>query len=150
IEASYFFLGTRTLTDWATDITNPRFKAIGLPFVNALTGREDVIPFGQPGVSSALINVSTTTRVQGVEANIVGTPHDRERVKIHALGGYRSFQVHEGLRIEETTLVYASAANLHHTTFGVAADQFDAHNRFNGGQLGLHGDFGRGPFYIET
>jgi hypothetical protein len=69
---------------------------------------------------------------------------DEKNVKLNFLLGWRYFQVHEGLRIEQSQFRYSP-------TFGVvqAADQFDAHNRFHGGQLGLHADMHRGTVFCE-
>ena len=148
-EGRYFFLGTRTVSDFATDITNARFHAIGLPFVNAVTGAEDVLPLARPGESSALVNVFTTTRVQGAEANLVGNLVAVEGVKVHALAGYRYFQANEGLRVEQRWLQRPTPASDFHQTLGMIADQFDAHNEFHGGQVGLLADLHRGPFFVE-
>lgn len=147
IDGNYFFLGTRTLSESVTDITNPRYKAIGLPFVNAVTGLDDVLTVASPGISSALVTVSTTTRVQGAEINGIANLHAGKNWKLHGLAGYRFFQLQEGLRVEQQWLQYPEATG--YKTFGMIADQFDAHNRFNGGQLGLHSDLQRGPVFVE-
>lgn len=148
-EGRYFFLGTRTLTASESDFTNSRFNTIGLPYVNALTGQEDVLAVARPGQSSALVTVSTSTRVQGAEANLVGNLIAKPGVKVHALAGYRFFQANEGLRVEQNWLQYPTPESLNTKTVGMVADQFDAHNEFHGGQLGLLADLHRGPFYVE-
>jgi hypothetical protein len=150
IEGRYFFLGTRTLSAFATDLGNPRYQAIGLPFVNALNGQEDVLTVARAGVSSDLVTVFTTTRVQGAEANAVANLYDTKGAKLHAIVGYRFFQVQEGLRVEQTWQQDATPDTFGHTTLGAIADQFSTANRFHGGQLGLHADLSRGPFYVEV
>lgn len=148
-EGRYFFLGTRTLSASITDLGNDRTRAIGLPFLSALTGQEDVLALARPGLSSAMVTVSTTTRVQGAEANIVGNLYAAGGVKIHALAGYRFFMANEGLRVESRWLQYPTPQSLNHQTFGMIADQIDAHNEFHGGQVGLMADVHRGMFYLE-
>jgi hypothetical protein len=149
IEAAYFFLGTRTLSESVTDITNPRFRSVGLPFVNALTGEEDVLALARPGLSSTLVTVSTTTRVQGAEVNGVGHLFGSKHLALRGIVGYRFLQVHEGLRVEERWLEHPTPESGGLKTFGMIADQFDAHNRFHGGQLGLSADLRRGVFFTE-
>lgn len=149
-EGTYFFLGSRTVSDFATNVTNPRFPYIGLPFVNAQTGLEDVLTLARPGQSDALAHLYTTTRVQGAEANLIGNLVARPGVKVNAIAGYRFLQVNEGLRVETRWMQYPTAESGFFRTLGMTADQFDGRNEFHGGQLGLSGDFHRGPFYVEV
>ncbi len=150
IEGSYFFLGTRTASFSMSDFAAPRYQTIGLPFVNALTGEEDVLTVASPGVSSALVTVSTTTRMQGAEMNGIANLYASDNVRLHALVGYRFYQLQEGLRVEQTWLQYGTAATAGHTTIGAIADQFSTSNRFNGGQLGFLFDAEKGPVYLEV
>lgn len=149
-EGSYFFLGGRTVSDFATNVTNPRFPSIGLPFVNARTGLEDVHLLAAPGQSDALVNLYTSTRVQGAEATLIGNLVARPGVKVNAVAGYRFLQVNEGLRVETRSMQYPTPQSGYFQTLALTADQFDGRNEFHGGQLGLVGDFHRGPFYVEV
>ncbi len=140
-ELVYFFLGSRTLKATVSDVGNPRIRALGLPYINALTGREEVFPTAAPGVANGSSYVTTTTRVQGAEANVVANLYDGKGVRLNGLLGYRFLQVHEGLTVEQ--MRYAA------TGFGPIYDAFDGHNRFHGGQLGLHADLSRGWVFCE-
>lgn len=148
-EGSYFFLGTRTFSSSATDLGNDRYQTIGLSFRNALTGEEEALPLARAGQSSALITAYTSTRVQGAEANFVGNLYASGSVKIHGIAGYRFIQANEGMRVESQWLQYPTAASNYYQTLGMIADQFDAHNEFHGGQLGLMVDAHRGMLYVE-
>lgn len=149
-EGRYFFLGTRTFSESATDLGDDRYRTIGLSFANALTGQEDALVLARAGVSNALVTASSSTRVQGAEANIIGNLYASGGLKIHAIGGYRFLQANEGLRVESTWLEYGSPANVGgHHALGMIADQIDAHNEFHGGQVGLMADAHRGLFYVE-
>jgi hypothetical protein len=53
--------------------------------------------------------------------------------------------VNEGLRVEQLTVFPGQPSVLYS-----AADQFDAHNRFHGGQLGLSADLTRGAVFVEA
>jgi hypothetical protein len=140
-ELRYFFLGSRTFKTTVTQMGNPRVRALGVPFVNALTGREDVFATGVPGVSAGSIHATATTRVQGAEANAVANLVDGKNGRLNAIIGYRFLQVHEGVTVEQ--LRFAPSG------FGPIYDQFDAHNRFHGAQLGLHADLSRGVLFCE-
>lgn len=148
-EGSYFFIGSRTVSDYATNVTRPRTPFIGLPYTDARTGSPDVLTLARPGQSDALANLFTTTRVQGAEANILGNLIARPGVKVHALAGYRFLQVNEGLLLQTRWMQYPTAQSGFLQTLGMTADQFDGRNEFHGGQVGLVGDFHRGPFYVE-
>ena len=132
-ELVYFFLGSRTLHETIRNGSN--LPAVGLPFINATTGREDVFSFAAPGISSGSVFVTTTTRVQGAEANFVSNLIDSKLLRLNGLVGYRFLQVQEGLTLQQMRVQFGSPGS-----FGPIYDQFDGHNRFNGGQLGLHAD----------
>jgi hypothetical protein len=147
LEFAYFFLGSRT-SDVTVASLNSRFSHIGLPYTDAFTGREDAITIASPNGPQSYLTVGVTSRVQGFEANFLANLFARDRAKLHFLAGYRYFQLNEGLRIEQT---YIEAPPFRDSTMiGRAADQFDTANRFSGGQLGLQGDFNRGPFFVEV
>ncbi len=142
LEATYLFLGTRTFRQ---NVRNSGgVQSFGLPYTNATTGASEILTLARPGVSDSALVASTSVRVQGWEVNTVANVLDEKHVKVNALLGWRYFQVHEGLRIEQTQLRYTPDAGVFRT-----ADQFDAHNRFHGGQLGLHTDMRRGVVFCE-
>ena len=141
-ELTYFFLGSRTLHE--TIRNGNGYQAVGLPFLNATTGREDVFPLAAPGISSGSVFVTTTTRVQGAEANMVANLHDGKSLRLNGLVGYRFLQVHEGLTLEQMRVQFGVPGS-----FGPIYDQFDGHNRFHGGQLGLHADISGKWFFCE-
>jgi hypothetical protein len=137
-EATYFFLGTRTLS---ADAADPRGGSLGLPFVSAVSGVEDAVVLAAPGVSTGAVAAAASTRVQGAELNLVANLLATDRLRVHGLAGYRFLQVQEGLRVEGTS--FRPDANHQF------ADQFDAHNRFSGGQLGVRMDYSRGSVFVE-
>ena len=141
LELGYFFLGSRTLKATYTSVGNPRIHALGLPFINALTGREDVFATAAPGSSAGSVYSTTTTRVQGAEANVVGNLIDEKCARVNAIIGYRFLQVHEGVTVEQ--LRFAAGG------YGPIYDEFVGHNRFHGAQLGLHADLSRGIVFCE-
>jgi hypothetical protein len=144
LEATYMFLGTRSFYRRTSNFVGSPIQSFGLPYTNAITGASEILPLGQAGESFSALAVSTAVRVQGWEVNSVANVLDEKCMKLNFLFGWRYFQVHEGLRIEQTQLRYAPTPGVTQS-----ADQFDGHNRFNGGQLGLHADMRRGIVFCE-
>ena len=141
LEAVYFFLGTRTNSEILSDRGMPRVQSLGLPFVDARTGRETAFPLAMPGLSTGSVFVTTTTRAQGVEANFVANLVDSKHIRLNGIVGYRYLQVNEGLTVEQMRFAGGE--------FGPIYDQFDGHNRFHGGQLGLSADITQGIVFCE-
>lgn len=140
-ELRYLFLGTRTNRVTVRDFNNPRVRALGVPYLNALTGLEDVFVTGAPGVATGSIYATTTTRMQGAEANAVANLYDSKNFKLNGTLGYRFLQLNEGLTVEQ--------ARYSGNTFGPIYDEFSTSNRFHGGQLGVHADLSKGIVYCE-
>ncbi|MBY0460191.1 MAG: BBP7 family outer membrane beta-barrel protein, partial [Gemmataceae bacterium] len=143
-EITYLFLGTRTFRERVSDLGGGGVRSFGLPYTNAVTGAPEFLVLAQPGATNARLTVSTSTRVQGWEVSGVASLYADEHFKLRAVGGWRYFQVHEGLRVEQMQMRFADLPGVVRT-----ADQFDAHNRFHGGQLGLHADARRGIVFCE-
>ena len=144
VEAVYFFLGSRTLSDSFRSQGNPAADSLGLPFVNSSTGQRDAFIIAAPGISSGSVYVSSTTRVQGAEGNFVANLYDGQTMKLNGIMGYRYLQVNEGIAIADMrTQIGGTSA------YGPIYDGFDGHNQFNGGQLGLHADITHGIVFCE-
>jgi len=140
-EVVYFFLGTQTFKTTIRGLNNPRIQSLGLPYTNSVTGREEAFPLVLPGVSTGSVYATTTTRLQGAEANGVANLFDVVGFKLNGLLGYRFLQVHEGLTIEQRRFTGTSAGSIY--------DEFIGHNQFHGGQLGLHADLTHGVVFCE-
>lgn len=144
LEIVYFFLGTRTFHENARSYGGGTALNFGLPYTNAATGASEILTLARPGFADSTLTASTSVRVQGWEVNTVANVVDDKHFKLNALLGWRYFQVHEGVRLEQIQFRYADPSAIIRT-----ADQFDAHNRFHGGQLGLHADMRRGVVFCE-
>ena len=144
LEVVYFFLGTRTFHQNARSFGGGTATNLGLPYTSAATGANEVLTLARPGFADSTLTAFTSVRVQGWEVNSVANVFDEKHVKLNALIGWRYFQVHEGARIEQIQYRYTDPAGVIRT-----ADQFDAHNRFHGGQLGLQADMRRGVVFCE-
>lgn len=144
---TYFFLGTRTQSYSVSDFNTGRSRYLARPITNAVTGQPDVIPIAIPGRLTGGLDVSTTTRATGWEITGVVNLYAGPELRVNALAGYRYFMVNEGLRVDQSTLFYATPK--YPAVAASLSDQFDAHNRFHGGQLGLKADLTRGPVFVE-
>lgn len=138
LEAVYFFLGSRTFSEYVNSAGAPSF---GVPYTNATTGANEILTLAQPGVSSSALTATTSIRVQGWEVNSVANVMDEKYMKLNAILGWRYFQLNEWLRLDQTQTTAAGSAR--------TQDQFDVQNRFNGGQIGLHADVRRGFVFLE-
>jgi hypothetical protein len=144
IEAVYFFLGSRSLSDTVYSRNNLAADSLGLPFVNSATGQRDVFIIASPGVSTGSVYFSSTTRVQGAESNVVANLYDSQTFKVNGILGYRFLEVNEGIAIEDMRTQIGGQSQ-----YGPIYDGFDGHNQFNGGQFGLHVDYSHGLVFCE-
>lgn len=140
-ELVYFFLGTRTTRATLTG-ANTRGAAFGLPYTNSTTGEPEAFAVRAPGVADGNVVVATSTRLQGAEVNAVGNVVARDGLRVNGLVGYRFLQVHEGLTITQLRRAGGEVGPIY--------DEFVAHNRFHGGQLGLHADLSHGALFCEV
>jgi hypothetical protein len=123
---------------------------LGRPLFNPRTGAEDVVLISHPNMLGEL-EVQQSMRVQGWEAVVLRELYANEWARVTGLMGYRYFQLHEGLRLEQRSEYYGQPV----VGTGVAtyrtstADQIDAHNRFHGGTLGLRTQLDAGGFFCQ-
>jgi hypothetical protein len=150
MEIGYFFLSTHSVAEETGGGGNELGSAIGRPFFNPRTGREEVILVASQAMLGRL-DVTETARVQGWEVTGLANLYHSEPLKLHALVGYRYFMLNEGVRIEQRGLYNAPQSNSTATalTRTMSADQFDAHNRFHGAELGLRTEWNRGGFFAQ-
>jgi hypothetical protein len=149
LEVTYFFLGSRTSSFTVGENGTERSRFVARPIINAVTGEPDAIPVAVPGTFAGLVEARTTTRLTGWEVNGVANLYAGPQLRLNAIAGYRYFMVNEGLRIEQTNL-FPPATGQFQPVWAATADQFDAHNRFHGGQLGLTADVTSGPVFVEA
>ncbi|MGL6096935.1 MAG: BBP7 family outer membrane beta-barrel protein, partial [Fimbriiglobus sp.] len=144
LEITYFFTGTRTATAAAGGggPGGPN-RTLGRPVVNPTIGREDAVIVAEPGGLVGAVTAYNSVRMTGWELTGVANLFAAPGVRLNAIGGYRYFLMNEGLRVEQTGWDLAGGRGL------AAADQFDTHNNFHGGQLGLLADITRGAVFLE-
>jgi hypothetical protein len=157
VEVGYQFLGTQTTTDQIAGGGGGRGGFIGRPVVNPFTGGEEVVLVTAP-YQVGTVESAASIRVQGWELTGLANVYSGPQVRVHALAGYRYFMVNEGLRVSQATVTdTVTALPVMSTLPGfvpsvvrtATTDQFDAHNRFHGAQLGLRTELERGSFFAQ-
>ncbi len=146
VEGSYFVLATRTTTLSAGSTGLPDSAAIGLPFFDPFTLTEQAQGVASPRFASGVADVSASTRMQGAEVNGLFNLLSGPGYQLDALAGFRYLELDEGLQIAYVS----NRPQVGGVLVLGAADQFDGHNRFYGGQVGLRGHFSRGPLFLDV
>ena len=129
--------GGRFVLGWSLGPT----QRTGMEISYLFTSTQTSLDRSGPGTFEAL----SSSRIQSWGVTGVANLYAGENATVNVLAGYRYFMVNEGLRFEQS-----SAFRGIDSSFRTAsADQFDAHNRFHGGELGLRTEFHRGPFSVQ-
>jgi hypothetical protein len=144
IEASYFFLDQNSRDFSAGGNGTPGSPAIGRPFFNTVTGREDAEAVATPGVLSGTVHVGVASQLQGAEVNALCNLCCDCWYRLDVLGGFSYLNFRDRVLITENLSVLPGTPVIGGTRFDLF-DRFDAHNDFYGGQIGLRGEvrFGR-------
>lgn len=144
LEGSYFFLGTRTTTSSAAGTGAPGTLPVGVPYLDVPAGAERALAIASAEDARGVLDVSASSRLQGAELNAVANVLAGMHYQLDALVGFRYFELNEGIQIAARTAPLGSdlAAG---TSF---ADQFDGHNRFYGGQVGVRGELRKGLLFF--
>lgn len=161
IEASYFFLGSRSNTFSAASTGAPGSLVLARPFFDVSTGLQNSQLISFPGLSSGSVSVPTTSRFQGPEVNFISNlccscaPACRDccdtcepvgGYRVDLISGVRYLDLKESLRISETIQVVPGAPIFPGSTIR-AFDQFDTTNQFYGGQIGVRGQVWRNRMF---
>lgn len=150
-EVAYQFVGSRTDTAVLDGGGVPGEAILGRPLYNPRTGREDGVLISHPNMIGHLA-VSQTIRLQGWEVTALREVFANEWGRVTALAGYRYFMLNEGLRFDQRSEslgqpVVGTGVATYRTA---SADQFDAHNRFHGGTLGLRTQLDYNGFFAQV
>ena len=145
-EVGYTLFGTHTDTTAVGGGGPNGTSLLGRPLFNPRAGAEDVVYVAHPLMTGSL-RVSESLRVQGWEATGLARLAGDAFFRVHAVGGYRYFQVNEGVRFDQRSEFVRTVGDLAVVHRSASADQIDGHNGFHGGLLGLRAQFdGHGIF----
>jgi hypothetical protein len=159
IEASYFFLGSRSTNFNASSSGAPGSAILGRPFFDTSTGTQGVELLAVPGFASGSVNVGTTSSFQGAEVNGICNLCCCCCNRLDLLIGPRWLQLDECITITEDTTILANpttpaffAGSGLPVVAGdhiVVSDRFCTHNDFYGAQIGARYELRHGNFFVD-
>ncbi len=140
IDGSFFFLGQRTNR---FEIASPQFPVITRPIfapnVNPVTG-QPIGEFGEVvagGGTQGRLLVEQSSRLWGADLNFRSCINRTCVARSEWFVGYRHLNLDEDLRVSELIVAGPNDAPQPAGTRIFVQDQFQARNRFHGGQVGL-------------
>jgi hypothetical protein len=167
LDASYFFLGSRSVGFAGASSGALGSPLIARPFFDVLTGTQNAQLVAFPalagatnilagtgtGLASGNIQASMYSRLQGGDINAFCCICSGCDYWAQALVGFRYMQLNEGIGVTESSVVN-SALPAGSPFFGGStisiSDQFDTRNNFYGGQVGLRGELRTGRMFVEV
>jgi hypothetical protein len=149
VVGSMFFLGSR----------GTGFAAASMPGGPVLS-RPYIDPLPSPAFTREILSTfaaSTKTDLWGADINLRKNIWADCRGRLDGLAGFRYLRLRDELTISETSMtpslavegVGVPAGTFTPVTVGALTDQFKVTNDFYGGQLGLIGEWKRGPWCLE-
>jgi hypothetical protein len=137
LEASYFFLGTRTSSAAFASGGSP---ILAIPFIDDATGQPRNAITAHPGPPVAVAGsfaMNATSQVWGVEMNLRQKLCCGPCFFVDLLYGYRHIQLNDGINI----LDVESPQNIPGSQPIQISESFGARTQFNGGQIGVEGEW---------
>jgi hypothetical protein len=158
LEGSFLFLGregeheTFTCADNTMTIARPFFNASLDPgSVLAAAPRPDSELVCLPGLLSGSVTVHTATEFFGFDVNFRKNLCCGCDYRIDGLLGYRYLQLTDHVTAtEDLGVTSTTAPALPFGTTFLVQDNFEAVNEFNGGQVGMAGEWRRGRWYLGS
>jgi hypothetical protein len=149
IEGGYLFLASRSVGFEAGPMALGGGLAIARPVFNVVTGAEDSQLVSFPGRVTGTVAASLSSFLQGAELNGICNLCCSCRGRVDLLAGFRYMDLDEGLGITENLTVSPDVPLTGGASFAVA-DQFDARNRFYGGQVGVRAERRWGNLFVNV
>jgi hypothetical protein len=154
LEGNFFMMETRNKEFTAGATGAPGSPVFARPFFNVLTGTESALPIAFPGVISG----STTATTRGETSNdnrFFGAGFDfllnlccETSYRCDFLIGYRYLSLDDHFAFIANELIAANVPNIGGNA-SVVTDRIDTSSRFNGGDLGLRGEWRGGPWSVR-
>jgi hypothetical protein len=152
LEGSFFYLEGISRS-FSVPGTAAAGTVVSRPFFNLLTGQEAAVPVSVPTILSTTTGTSAGTtagincdngRFQGAEVHFLANICYDADCRLDFLIGYRYLSLNDHFAMQQTTLVSPTPLG---SIVGVTSsantvtDRFDSSNHFNGGQIGLRGEW---------
>jgi hypothetical protein len=179
LEGSWFVMEGRSKEFSITGTGAANAAAIGRPFFNVLTGAEELFLVSQPPFTSFsfqtqpidIIRTTTTTsgtaaattegiqcdngRFFGADLHFIGNICCDATCRLDFLIGYRFLELDDRFAMEQDTLSSATSTSLRFgtqtntSTVSSISDRVNTGNHFNGGQIGLRGEWHGDRWFIK-
>lgn len=147
LELGGFFLGTGANNYSQTSFGEP---FLARPFVNALTGAQDIEAVATPNGLAGTFSATNAFVLFGAEANLRRNLFCGCNWYVDGFAGWRTVGLNESLSLRENLGVYNSSnPNLPAGTTFVVNDRFATSNLFNGAQIGGIGEYRIGRWYAD-
>jgi hypothetical protein len=132
---------------------------IARPFVSALTGAQSILLVASPGLTSGSALSRASTLFWSIEANALynlfrSCPDNCRYWSLNLLGGYRFAEFQEQISLSQRSVVLPGRTIPYYLTqvgsptAVEVRDQFDALNKFHGGQVGVQSLFYSGRWFV--
>jgi hypothetical protein len=114
---------------------------LGIPFVNELTGLVDSVLVSGPGNPGSIV-AQATNQMWYADLNMVGNVLRTQYMTVNLIGGFRHFNLAEGLFVQGNTLIGTAGSTFQGVAIPVGTrtaveDRIDTANHFYGGQIGF-------------
>jgi hypothetical protein len=143
LEGIGFFLPATSATRTVSSSGAPGSPRLVAPVFQVDQSREWRLTIARPDEFRGDARESLTTDMHGVELHVTRRIITADRWRLDALGGFRYLRLSERLRFS-TNSVALDVPDVFQTT-----DVFDATNRFYGAQVGVKGEYIRGPWFAQ-
>jgi hypothetical protein len=149
VEANYFFLNTRTVTQGVSLTGQSDSTVLATPFFDADAAAESSFLLAFPGTLSGAASLTLSDRLQGAEANgfvaVVSSPE----LRFEVLTGFRYLDFRENLTfVTASTGIQAPEDGSNNGLVLNTLDQFDTDNRYYGWQIGARGEYRFGDLIV--
>ena len=146
LEIGGFFLGQRSTNFSAASGPN---GVLARPFfnVNANTEFAQLVAF--PGISTGTVSIHAPSSLWGLDTNLRCNVCCGCDYRFDVLGGFRFLRLDESITIVEQIQGLAGAPPPFTNAQTTVIDSFATRNNFYGGQLGVAGEWKRGPWFVD-
>jgi hypothetical protein len=148
-EAAYLFLGSHAVGVDLKSSGLPGSIVLGQPFFDVVRNAQDVGLVAFQGLAAGEIAVSSSSRLQGAECNVLTQFGDYSGLRCEALAGFRFLQLDESIDIFSQEIIAPNTQVIGGDKIATG-DFFTTQNCFYGGQIGARARYDLGRFFVDV
>lgn len=145
VEGAYFFLGDK---EFRARFMSDGQSVLARPFTDANNNLPDSSLVGFPGLVKGSIDITSSTRLDGFEVNLLRGGAKGESRRLHWLVGFRYLYLGEDLRIEENSQIDATSLRFPGNRV-LVTDEFLSRNDIFGPQIGVKCSLSKEPLCLQ-